>query len=431
MSVIHDVEREVTASLQTAAKIAPKLAQLTMEQKNRALVAMSDALLRRRYAILEANRHDVASSTANGDDGARVERLTLTESRIHDMVTALRQIAELPDPIGEVVESFERPNGLHIDKVRVPMGVIAVIYESRPNVTVDSAALALKTGNAVILRGGKEALLSNQALVDALREGLETAGVSAPAIQLITNVDRRAVDIILHADKWVDLAIPRGGAGLIQHVKEVARVPVIETGVGNCHVFIERQADLEMAAQIVMNAKTQRPSVCNAMETLLVDAPVVDQNAEWFLQLLKDLRRVGVELRLDERSLALWKQSEAPLEGISPATEDDYRTEFLALVLAVKVVHGLDEAIEHIAAYGTKHSEAIVTQDDTAANRFISAVDAAAVYHNASTRFTDGFEFGFGAEIGISTQKLHARGPMGLRELCSYKYIIRGNGQVR
>lgn len=428
----EDLKARVLTKLEATHRVAPLLARLSTNEKNQALESMADALLRRRYAILEANRGDLEAMRAQGETGARLERLTLTEARIRDMVSGLLQLVNLADPIGEVMETFETENGLFINKVRVPMGVIAVIYESRPNVTVDSAALALKTGNAVVLRGGKEAMASNLALVTALQEGLSRVGVPQEAITYIDEPSRESVDLILSADKLVDLAIPRGGAGLIAKVKEIARVPVIETGVGNCHVYVHEAANLDMASRIVVNAKTHRPSVCNAMETLLVDETVLNKNPEWFSALAHSLQRQGVELRLDQQTFALVSErSSGAGEGVRLATEEDYRTEFLALILAVKVVHGLQEALLHIERYGTKHSESIVTDDSKVAEEFLQAVDAAAVYHNASTRFTDGSEFGFGAEIGISTQKLHARGPMGLRELCSYKYIVRGEGQIR
>lgn len=432
MTTADDVRQVVHAQLQAAAATAPLLAGLSTDVKNQALGSMADALLRRRYAILEANHEDVSAAHKTGETGARLERLTLTETGIHDMVKGLQAIAALPDPVGEVLESFRRPNGLAVQKVRVPMGVIAVIYESRPNVTVDSAGLTLKTGNAVVLRGGKEALLSNRTLVQALREGLQDVGVSKEAIQFVGNPDRSAVDAILAADHLVDLAIPRGGAGLIQRVKEQSRVPVIETGVGNCHVYVHATANLAMATDIVVNAKTQRPSVCNALETLLLDVSVVQDQTSWLASLATILAEKGVELRVDPDVLiALQRQQFPAMDQVALAADEDYATEFLGLILAIKTVANLDDALAHIQQFGTKHSESIITEDSGIAERFLRSVDAAAVYHNASTRFTDGSEFGFGAEIGISTQKLHARGPMGLRELCSYKYVVRGEGQIR
>ncbi|MBX5436550.1 MAG: glutamate-5-semialdehyde dehydrogenase [Alicyclobacillaceae bacterium] len=414
-----------------AAKAASRtLAMLDEDSKNRALLAMAEALWERRADILEANRLDMADAERNGESAARLDRLRLDERRIADMMEGVRQVASLPDPVGETLESFSRPNGLRIERVRVPLGVIAVIYEARPNVTVDSAALALKTGNAVVLRGGKEALRSNRHLVLALREGLRNTSVPEDAVQFVDRTERDTVDVLIQATGLVDLAIPRGGAGLIQRVKENAHVPVIETGVGNCHVYVDASADLGMAEAIVINAKTQRPSVCNAMETLLIHERIA---AQWLPVIARALWERGVEIRGCERTLAHLREAgvAAPQGLLAAATEEDWATEYLALILAVKVVGGVDDAIAHINRYGSQHSECIVAEDGEAAERFLSAVDAAAVYHNASTRFTDGFEFGFGAEIGISTQKLHARGPMGLRELTSYKYVVRGNGQVR
>ncbi|MCL6548562.1 MAG: glutamate-5-semialdehyde dehydrogenase [Alicyclobacillus sp.] len=414
-----------------AAKTASRvLGTLAEEDKNRALRAMADALWQHRADILEANRADVAEAERAGDSPARLDRLRLDERRIQDMMEGLRQVASLPDPVGETLEEFVRPNGLRIRKVRVPLGVIAVIYEARPNVTVDSAGLALKTGNAVVLRGGKEALRSNASLVRALRDGLQATAVPADAVQFVDRVERDSVDVLIQATGVIDLAIPRGGAGLIQRVKENAHVPVIETGVGNCHVYVDAAADPKMASEIVVNAKTQRPSVCNAMETLLVHERLA---GTWLPDIVKTLVDLGVEVRGCPDTLRHLRAAGAafPPGRVVPASEEDWSTEFLALVLAVKVVSGVDEAVDHITRYGSQHSECIVTEDEATADRFLSAVDAAVVYHNASTRFTDGFEFGFGAEIGISTQKLHARGPMGLRELTSYKYVVRGAGQVR
>jgi glutamate-5-semialdehyde dehydrogenase len=396
------------------------------EEKNRALLAMADALWRKREEIFRANEEDIEAARNAGISDAKLDRLMLNVERFEDMITGLKQIVELPDPVGEVLETFQRPNGLKVEKVRVPFGVIAMVYESRPNVTVDAAGLALKTGNAVVLRGGKESIRSNEALVKAMKEGLERTAISPDAIQLIERTERETVDYLIRAKETVDLVIPRGGSGLIQRVIENALVPVIETGVGNCHVYIHEKADEEKATRIVVNAKTQRPSVCNAMETLLVDRAIADK---WLPVVGKALRERGVQIRGCEKTLQILRN--VPGLQVVSACETDYETEFLDLVLAVRVVGNLDEAIAHIEAYGTRHSEAIVTEDREAAEKFLARVDAAAVYHNASTRFTDGFEFGFGAEIGISTQKLHARGPMGLRELTSYKYLIRGNGQVR
>ncbi|WP_303797855.1 glutamate-5-semialdehyde dehydrogenase [Alicyclobacillus macrosporangiidus] len=412
-----------------AAKAASRaLAVLGSDRRNEALRAIMDALWADREAILAANAEDVASARSAGEAASRVDRLILNERRMEQMMESLRQVMELSDPVGTVDAAWTRPNGLRIERVRVPFGVIAIIYESRPNVTVDAAALALKTGNAVVLRGGKEALRSNAALVTAMRAGLARAGLPEEAVQLVTCTDRDSVDVVIRAKGLVDLAIPRGGAGLIARVVERALVPVIETGVGNCHVYVDRAADLGMAEAIVVNAKVQRPSVCNAAETLLVHQAV----AEAFLpRVARALAERGVEIRACPRTLAVLGAGGGGIERIVPAAEADWDTEYLDLILAVRVVDSLDDAIAHIERHGTRHSEAIVTEDQAAAEAFLAQVDAAAVYHNASTRFTDGFEFGFGAEMGISTQKLHARGPMGLPELTTYKYVVRGTGQVR
>lgn len=432
------LKQAVLEKARAAKRASRTLAILPTSEKNRALLAMADALWQQRESIFAANRLDIQEARANGIPEAKIDRLMLNEKRLQDMMEGLRQIAELLDPVGEILETMERPNGLQIEKVRVPFGVIAMVYESRPNVTVDAAGLALKTGNAVVLRGGKEALQSNLALEDALREGLKGTRVPLDAIQLIDRTERETVDILIRAKDVVDLAIPRGGGGLIQRVIENALVPVIETGVGNCHVYVDEQADFEMATQIVMNSKTQRPSVCNATETLLVHERIAKEFLPYMLRTLQDK---GVEIRGCEQTLEIARtvmdqklgtDTVADLSNmLLAATEEDWATEFLDLILAVKVVSDVETAIEHIDRYGTRHSEVIVTNDLQAAEMFLAQVDAAAVYHNASSRFTDGFEFGFGAEIGISTQKLHARGPMGLRELTSYKYLVRGTGQIR
>jgi len=385
------------------------------------LRAIADALERHAGSIVEANARDVAAERARGTSAALVDRLALDEARVRAVAEACRQVAELPDPLDRVSAGWRLANGLRVRKVTVPFGVIGMIYESRPNVTVDAASLALKAGSAAVLRGSSNALASNRALVDVMRGALAAVGLPGDAVQLVDSPDRELVTRLLEARGKVDLVIPRGGAGLIRHVVENARVPVIETGVGNCHVYVHAAADLSMAEAIVLNAKVQRPGVCNAAETLLVDAAV----AERFLpSAVAQLRAAGVEVRGCERTRAL-------ADGVRPAGEADWATEYLDLILAVKVVDGLDEALAHIARYGTQHSEAIVTGELAAAERFRREVDAAAVYVNASTRFTDGFAFGYGAEIGISTQKLHARGPMGLAEIVTYKYLVDGEGQVR
>lgn len=417
----------VTGQLRAAKEASRVLAKASTRAKNEALYRMADALWSARDAILSANAEDVAGAAAAGQTPSRMDRLRLTEDRLRQAMEGLQEVAELPDPVGEVIDSSERPNGISIQQIRVPMGVIAMIYESRPNVTVDGAGLCIKTGNAVVLRGSSESLGSNAALVAALRQGLADSGLPEDGVQLVDRPEHAAVDVLLRARGLVDLAVPRGGAGLIARVVQEATVPVIETGVGNCHVYVDADADLAMATAIIVNAKTERPSVCNAAETLLVHEAVA---AIWLPEVVDELRRHGVEVRACERTRDILDACGAQA-GVIPASESDWSTEFLDLILAVRVVASLDEALAHIASYGTQHSEVIVTGDAAAAERFLQEVDAAAVYHNASSRFTDGFEFGFGAEIGISTQKLHARGPMGLRELTSYKYVLRGNGQVR
>ncbi|MCL6593320.1 MAG: glutamate-5-semialdehyde dehydrogenase, partial [Alicyclobacillus sp.] len=416
MALSVEGRTQVEAQLRAAKAAARSLAPLSRAEKDQALRAMGEAIWADRTAILAANQADLERAHAAGESKARIDRLMLDERRLQQVIQGLEQVAALPDPVGQVEAAWTRPNGLQIEKVRVPFGVIAIIYESRPNVTVDAAALALKTGNAVVLRGGKEAQSSNAALTAAMRRGLQATGVPEEALQFVAVPDRAVVDMLIRAKGFVDLAIPRGGAGLIQHVVEHALVPVIETGVGNCHVYVDAKADLDMAVEIVVNAKVQRPSVCNAAETLLVHQAV----ASAFLPRVgRALTDRAVELRACAESFALL-QGVVPTSLLRRAEEQDWSTEYLDLRMAVKVVHSLDEAVQHINHYGTQHSEAIVTADAEAAARFFNGVDAAAVYHNASTRFTDGFEFGFGAEMGISTQKLHARGPMGLPELTTY-----------
>ncbi len=425
-SSVQGLEEFVGARLLAARAALPSLIGMSPQAKNAALRAVAEALWQERGRILAANAADLAAARSQGMDPTRIDRLMLSEQRIRQMQEGLEVLVQLEDPIGALLDRIERPDGLRIDKVCVPIGVVAIIYESRPNVTVDAAAIAFKTGNAVVLRGGREALHSNAALVAAIHVGLAAAGAPVQAVQFIDRVERESVDLMIRAKGVVDLAIPRGGTGLISYVGERALVPVIETGVGNCHVFVDRAADLDMAEEIVINAKTQRPSVCNAMETLLVHEDVATR---WLPRIATELTQRGVALRVCEHGLEILG-GERPQEVLR-ATEEDWETEYLAPVLAVRVVDGLEAALEHIAVYGTRHSEAIVTEDGAAAEAFLARVDAAAVYHNASTRFTDGFEFGFGVEIGISTQKLHARGPMGLRELTSYKYVVRGKGHVR
>ena len=389
--------------------------------KDHGLTQIADALLEHTAAILEANAKDIANGEQAGMSPALLDRLRLNEARIAGMAQGMREIVALPDPVGRVLSGGNRPNGLQIVKVAVPLGVVAVIFEARPNVTADAAALCLKSGNAVILRGGKEAIHSNQALAAVLRAELEQAGLPQACIQLVADTSRDSANELMRLNAYVDVLIPRGGGGLIRAVVEHATVPVIETGVGNCHVYVDQAADLEMAAEIVFNAKTSRPSVCNACESLLVHRGIAEQA----LPLIKR--------RLDEKQVVLRgdKAACAILPGIEAAQEADWSTEYLDYILSVKVVGSIEEAIAHIGRYGTGHSECIVTQNYSAAEQFLNEVDAAAVYVNASTRYTDGGEFGFGAEIGISTQKLHARGPLGLSELTSVKYKIYGAGQVR
>ncbi len=394
-----------------------KLALLSTEEKNGLLAAIADAIEGNEKSILAANREDVENS---GLDGAMRDRLLLTASRVKDMADGVRDVAALPDPIGETLAEWTKSNGLRIRKVRVPLGVVGVIYESRPNVTVDTAVLALKTGNAIVLRGGKEAVQSNQRLAEIMNA---VPGVPEGAIELLDSSTRQSVQELIKARGLVDVIIPRGGAGLITFVTENSTVPVIETGAGNCHIFVDESADLEMADRIVINAKTQRPSVCNAAEKLLVHERVA---AEFVPRIIKKLVEAGVEVRGDGKVRSL-----AAGLHVGRATEQDWYEEYLRLCMAVAVVANVDDAIAHINRYSTKHSDSIVTHDEANARKFLRGVDSAAVYWNASTRFTDGAEFGFGAEMGISTQKLHCRGPFALAELTSSKYEIVGNGQVR
>lgn len=394
---------------------------LGTEQKNTALHKVADALIENTAGLLSANEKDLQKAKENGMHEGLVDRLALTDERIRDMAEGIRQVAGLPDPVGDIIETFTQKDGLSISKVRVPIGVIGIIYESRPNVTADAFALCFKSGNAVILKGGSDAIHSNIVIAAAIRQGLEDAGVTPDAIQLIEDTSRETTGALMKCNEYVDVLIPRGGAGLIRAVVSGSTIPVIETGTGNCHIYIDEFADLDKAIPIIINAKTQRIGVCNAAESLVVHENIYKQ----FLPRLKEaLDSKNVELRGDAKTLQI-------LPDITPATEADYGTEYLDYILSCKVVGSLDEAISHINRYNTGHSDAIITENAENAKKFLDYVDAACVYHNASTRFTDGFQFGFGAEIGISTQKLHARGPMGLRELTSYKYQIHGNGQIR
>lgn len=411
----------VQAKAQAAKQAAAKLAVTSTAVKNAALLAMAAALEAQQAEILAANERDMTAAAAKGMKSSMLDRLKLTAERISGMADGLRQVAGLADPVGNVIDGKTLPNGLHINKIRVPLGVIGIIYEARPNVTADAAGLCLKSGNAVILKGGSEAMESNKTVAAILAQAAEGAGIPAGSIQSIDTSDRQAVQDLIHMNGLVDVVIPRGGAGLIQAVVRNASVPVIETGAGVCHTYVDKDADVEMAMKIAFNAKVQRPSVCNAMETLLVHKDIADKFLPMMLMMYNSS---AVEIRGDEAVQEYSGQVHA-------ATEEDWSTEYGDLRLSVKIVDSIEEAMAHIAKYGTGHSECIVTNNYQAAQLFQYTVDAAAVYVNASTRFTDGNEFGFGAEIGISTQKLHARGPMALPELTSTKYLINGNGQVR
>ena len=415
-----------TAEILERAKKAKRNMNITSEQKNAALYAMADSLIQNKEAILKANASDVESARGQMNS-VMIDRLMLDEARIEGMAKGIRDVSALADPVGEVLSRVERANGLVIEKVRVPMGVVAIIYESRPNVTSDAAALALKSGNVVVLRSGKEAFCSANAIVDAMREGLEKCGLDPDIINLVQDTSRASANELMRAVGYVDLLIPRGGAGLIRACVDNAKVPCIETGTGICHVYVDKYADIDMALKIIENAKTSRPSVCNAEEVCIVHKDVAENFLPRLKELLVDKRiadgKIPVELRIDEKAKAY-------ISG-TPAGENDFDTEFLNYILAVKVVDSIEEAIDHIASHSTHHSDAIITSNKENADLFTALVDSAAVYVNASTRFTDGGEFGLGCEMGISTQKLHARGPMGLAELTAYKYRIYGNGQIR
>ena len=412
---------EVVQKARAAKRAARRLAVASTKQKNEALAEMALSLEAHEAAILDANRKDLERAAASGSSQARLDRLKLTSERLRAIAASVREVIDLDDPVGRTVRAWRQPNGLEIAQVRVPLGVVGIIYEARPNVTVDAAALCLKAGNAALLRGSSDALESNKAIAAALQEAIVKAGLPEASVQLIEDTGRAAAQEMMTLNGLIDVLIPRGGAGLIEAVVKNATVPVIETGVGNCHVYVRKDADLDKAERIVINAKTKRPSVCCAMETLLVDEGVA---AEFLPRIGRALKAAGVEIRGCDRTRRY-------IEDAVPATEEDWRTEYLDLILAVKVVDGLDEAIDHIETYGSHHSDAIVTESYSDARRFVNEVDSAAVYVNASTYFTDGGQFGFGAEIGISTQKLHARGPMGLPELTSTKYIVYGDGHIR
>ena len=404
-----------------AASVKYQVQKLSEAEKNSILSQAANELTAQSNYILTENEKDIKNGIEKGMPEGLLDRLKLTKERIEGIAEGLKQISELPDPIGEIIEQFERPNGLYIEKCRVPMGVIGIIYEARPNVTVDAFGLCFKTGNVVILKGGSDALYSNKALVEVLQSVLSKNNVPVEALSLITDTDRETATAFMKMDQYVNLLIPRGGAGLIKSVVQNSTIPVIETGTGNCHIYVDEEADLNMAVSIIFNAKTQRIGVCNACESLVIHEKV----AQTLLPMLsKKLKEKNVAFHADSVS--------APyIEGAIPATEEDFGKEYLDYILSVKTVSDVDKAIAHINHYNTGHSEAIITNNKNTADKFLREVDAACVYVNASTRFTDGFEFGFGAEIGISTQMLHARGPMGLKELTSYKYYIRGNGQIR
>lgn len=416
------MESEVRSKAKSAHESSMHLANAATAVKNAALSYIADELESQRQTIIAANQTDLANAKAKGMSEAMLDRLALTESRIADIAKGVRQVIELPDPVGVELDAWTRPNGLRIQKVTVPLGVIAMIYESRPNVTVDAAALCIKSGNACVLRGGSESIRSNMALAAVIKAGLQKAGLSPDLVQLLENTDRTLVKELLTLRQYIDLAIPRGGAGLIQMVVQTATVPCIETGSGICHIYVDKDADLDMAVRIIENAKVSRPSTCNAMETLLVHQDIRQALLE---KLVPVMQRDAVELRGDTKARILHENI------IQEATAADWETEYNALIMSIRTVSSVEEAIAHIRRYSTHHSEAIVTENAKTAEKFLQEVDSAAVYVNASTRFTDGFEFGFGAEIGISTQKLHVRGPMGLSALVSYKYIIHGQGQIR
>lgn len=404
------------------AKEASRFLMTAGSKKDEALNAIAKALRENADKIIKANDIDIENGKKVGLTKSLLDRLKLTEERINGMAVGVSEVASLADPVGRVLDGRTLKNGLQIEKVTVPMGVIGIIFEARPNVTSDAAALCLKAGSAVILRGGKEAINSNKAIAEIMRDAIEGAGLPRDCVSLVEDTTRQSATELMQLSEYLDVLIPRGGAGLIRSVVENAKVPVIETGVGNCHVYVDKSADVDMAKNIIFNAKTSRPSVCNAIETVLVHKDIAEKALP---EIKAELDKMNVEIRGCERTRAILGES------VVPATENDYAVEFLDYILAVKVVDSIDDALAHIAKYSTGHSESIITSDYESANRFTSCVDSAAVYVNASTRFTDGGEFGLGAEIGISTQKLHARGPMGLNELTSSKFIIRGNGQIR
>ncbi len=418
--------QDVTALGLVARKASRKLARLSTEDKNRVLLNLAGLLRSDQADVLSANLSDYQEAKSDGMDESLLDRLLLTSERLNGTADEVQRVAELTDPIGEVIETHSQPNGLITSRRRVPLGVVGSIYEARPNVTVDIFGLCLKSGNACILRGGKETIRSNTALVSMLRKALSDAGVTTDAVQFVDNPDRALVDHLLKMNEYIDLLVPRGGASLVKFVAENATMPAVTGGIGVCHTYVDRAADLKMAAEIVHNAKVRRPSICNALDTVLVHSEIA---ADGLPLIAKELTASGVELHCDNRALSILGPDAPDLT--MPANEDDWGKEFLSLTAAVKVVDSLDDALEHIETYGSGHSEAIITENDAAATRFLDEVDAAAVYVNASTQFTDGGQFGLGAEVGISTQKFHARGPMGLKELTSYKWVIVGKGHVR
>lgn len=415
------MQNELLTKGTLAKKASYKLSVTDAETKNKALLAIADALEANCERILTANQADLDNAEKNGMTKAMLDRLRLTKERISSMAEGVRQVAALPDPIGEIIDEWERPNGLKIAKKRVPMGVIAIIYEARPNVTVDAGALCLKTSNAVVLRGGSEAIRSNVEIMKIMQEAAYANGICEGSLNIIEDTSRETATGLMQLNGYIDMLIPRGGQGLIRAVVQNATVPVVETAAGNCHIYVDEKCDFDMAEKIILNAKVSRPSVCNACETLLIHEKI----AKDFLPVIaKALKEHNVEIRACEKCIEL-------LPELGKATEDDWYKEYNDYIIAVRIVKDLDEAIAHINKYNTGHSDAIITDDAAHAEKFLNEIDAAAVYVNASTRFTDGFEFGFGAEIGISTQKMHARGPMGLNELTSVKYVIHGNGQIR
>lgn len=418
----EDIKDKIETMGAAALSASRVLATLGTDKKNQILLAMADKLLSDSNSIIEANKVDISAAEENGLTNAMIDRLRLDESRVEAIADSIRQVASLPDPVGQIMDDWERPNGMQIRQIRVPIGVIGIIYESRPNVTSDAAVLCLKTGNATILRGGKESIHSNKAIAASLQSGGEVAGLPKNCIQLIPFTERESVNHLAQMDQYLDLIIPRGGAGLIEAVVSMARMPVIKHYDGICHLYIDDECDSDMARKLVIDSKTQKPSVCNALETLLVSETIAES---WLPLISADLIGKDVELRCDEKSLAIIGSSALA------ATDEDWRAEYLDLILSIKVVKDINEAIDHINEYGSHHSDCIVTGSDKKAEQFMSEIDSATVFWNVSTRFSDGEEFGFGAEIGISTDKLHARGPMALRELTSYKYLITGNGQTK